>query len=61
MTSEQTLHYAQKALMALDDLDRTVKPRRPEYERRVERAIREARQALYKLVDTSDEIANQRT
>lgn len=56
MTDEQVLHFAQKALMAVEELDRTVMPRRPAYSRRVEKAISDARQALFKLVGTSDAV-----
>lgn len=61
MTDDLVLHYAQKALLAVDEIDKVSMARRSVYERRLEKALREARQALYKLVGTSDEISNQQT
>lgn len=61
MTAEQQLSHMQKALLAVDEIDRVAAARRPAYERRLEKAIREARTALMKLVGTSDEIASQKS
>ena len=53
MTEDNVRFHAQRALMAIDWLDRHIQARNPKQAKQVEKAIAEARQHLYKLVGTS--------
>lgn len=53
MTEDNIRFHAQRALIAIDFLDRNIQARTPTKVKQVEKAIAEARQHLYKLVGTS--------